>query len=194
MDKQEVDRTNVTRSKLQAALDKKDCKQLGVTQKETVMTAPDWQPIETAPRDGTTILGWFPIRLLEADRRGTVHTRHDVMVIMWRQDCPRWSGPDGGLTREPPTHWMPLPPPPSGERAARSLDAGRQRDRDRVKSLLQEAEREARSLDAGRQRDLETAKSMRQEAEREARSLDAGRQRDLETAKSMRQDDAARSK
>jgi hypothetical protein len=79
-----------------------------------------WQPIETAPKDGTEVLGyWFgndvPI----------------ISVILWRghryPDNP-WRNalsdsatrgwgqchlPDGKLTwRQGPTHWMPLPEPP----------------------------------------------------------------------------------
>jgi hypothetical protein len=68
---------------------------------------PEWQPIETAPKDGTTVLGWIP-------RLGYVA----------RQDCVpmNWSGWGGGVWENTtsghklgtePTHWMPLPPPPS---------------------------------------------------------------------------------
>ena len=66
----------------------------------------DWQPIETAPKDGKLFLGYFG----ESDDFGIV-SRHDP----------------GGLARNPkhhyecwvvsgspvkPTHWMPLPEPP----------------------------------------------------------------------------------
>jgi len=73
-----------------------------------------WQPIETAPRDGTWIIAW--------DGKG-------VQPMIWEvgdEDYPkdyrgwcyadhRWGGTlyDGCnevLTH--PTHWMPLPPPP----------------------------------------------------------------------------------
>lgn len=65
----------------------------------------EWQPIETAPRDGTRILfytpgdeetGWLGI-VTEShyDKHGLV----DLFVPQWQD----------GLE---PTHWMPLPDPP----------------------------------------------------------------------------------
>lgn len=81
----------------------------------------NWQPIETAPKDGTEIFGW--------------HRDCGVMMIRWtsceafctdaemrgmsdeaihQQDwfCADWAHGDrleGDLI---PTHWMPLPEPP----------------------------------------------------------------------------------
>ena len=72
----------------------------------------EWQPIETAPRDGTLVIlgsnkevgegsyvkysggghkvdGW----VLSTDHHGLDHYYADIM-------------------QHPPTHWMPLPPPP----------------------------------------------------------------------------------
>ena len=82
-----------------------------------------WQPIETAPKDGTDILlgasGEFP--------RSTVgHWADDDEMREVIGDCggecrcpvyeyhdPCWLSWDGGFTKEhPPTHWMPLPEPP----------------------------------------------------------------------------------
>jgi len=68
-----------------------------------------WQPIETAPRDGTPILGWFP---------KTEHVTWDRVVIThWRVDYggyglnpPHWS--DGSVSGSP-LHWMPLPKGPT---------------------------------------------------------------------------------
>jgi hypothetical protein len=54
-----------------------------------------WQPIETAPKDATEILGYW--------------NRSKVMAVVywwhnaWLQD--RWE-------MSPPTHWQPLPEPP----------------------------------------------------------------------------------
>ena len=67
---------------------------------------PDWQPIETAPKDGThVLLGW-------AVGVGLVLSGY------W----PDWRGRKAWVTcvgqyqgSAAPTHWMPLPPPP-GER------------------------------------------------------------------------------
>lgn len=87
-----------------------------------------WQPIETAPKDGTEILG-----CVVGSRYKEVMSQIDVIecsidpndfscaVFFW-QHC-EWlpSGYDCyGLTALPaieftPTHWMPLPEPPKGE-------------------------------------------------------------------------------
>ena len=67
-----------------------------------------WQPIETAPKDGTLIILYKPdgdgddrSRTVDVGRWGEVWTTYRGM---WRmQAC------DGWVT---PTHWMPLPKPP----------------------------------------------------------------------------------
>ena len=73
-----------------------------------------WEPIESAPKDGTEILGIFV---------GTIDT--DYSLVRW--DCRRWiAQADGQRAIESQgdtwtdliepflTHWMPLPPPPKG--------------------------------------------------------------------------------
>ena len=58
-----------------------------------------WQPIETAPKDGTRILLWLePTRI--------------AMPFAWQDG--RWMGDDYPLNMATPTHWMPIPPPPEG--------------------------------------------------------------------------------
>lgn len=67
-----------------------------------------WQPIETAPKDGTHVLV-----------RGTQKT-WTCTRIACRHERPSWSGPGvhvswltvPGDWQFTPTHWMPLPPPP----------------------------------------------------------------------------------
>lgn len=60
----------------------------------------DWQPIETAPKDGTELLV------------------HPFDVVRWRAEhggfwyADRVSEIDGDWLEEDPTHWMPLPNPP----------------------------------------------------------------------------------
>lgn len=61
----------------------------------------EWQPIETAPRDGSKVLAYDP-----GWCGGT------MAIARW------WDGEfrTGNLPGEEmyPTHWMPLPPPPDG--------------------------------------------------------------------------------
>lgn len=57
-----------------------------------------WQPIETAPRDGTICL--------VAEPSGFVHLAQWCADGYWRY---RVTDPD---LQWKPTHWMPLPPPP----------------------------------------------------------------------------------
>lgn len=61
----------------------------------------DWRPIETAPKDGTYVLLWYPYwssRPMVANwERDGSHWRSEH-ILSWYQDD------DPG-----PTHWMPLP-------------------------------------------------------------------------------------
>ena len=78
------------------------------------MTQNQWQPIETAPKDGTQIL---LCRAFDADGN-----RIEPLGIF--AQCAQWWGIEEGwvvycsMVREPllhfePTHWMPLPQPPT---------------------------------------------------------------------------------
>jgi len=68
-----------------------------------------WQPIETAPRDGTRILVW------PAWGVTTQGTR--VEVVRWREGkrSRGWEGLAGYLIPTQPTHWM-IPKPPEDAR------------------------------------------------------------------------------
>jgi hypothetical protein len=71
------------------------------------MGAQEWQPIETAPKDGRPILG-FGICDGEVSGRGVEPA---AAVVEW---CGSWTvGATDyyGVTMEA-THWMPLPDPP----------------------------------------------------------------------------------
>lgn len=59
-------------------------------------TPPQWQPIETAPYDGTSVLVWWVGRGGE----GSCQVLGQIGGE-WLRAFPG------------PTHWMPLPPPPS---------------------------------------------------------------------------------
>lgn len=72
-----------------------------------------WQPIETAPKDGSAFLGFLPhFAGYFADQR--------IQRCMWTG----WGGGCWECELEKgcigPTHWMPLPPPPAA--SGRSLD------------------------------------------------------------------------
>lgn len=61
---------------------------------------PDWQPIETAPKDETSILGYHP------KEEGTITT-------MRYSNCRKaWINDEYDAIKYNPTHWMPLPHPP----------------------------------------------------------------------------------
>lgn len=57
----------------------------------------EWQPIETAPKDGTEIL---------------VFDDGAYIVTPWIEGDDQSGWWDNGFMDPPPTHWMPLPAPP----------------------------------------------------------------------------------
>ena len=74
----------------------------------------EWQPIETAPKDGTWVLACGGIL--------DVYPAEDVppmVAVRWQQNWWLVSAVDAGqlLSYERPTHWMPLPAPPSQEQS-----------------------------------------------------------------------------
>ena len=62
--------------------------------------ATGWQPIETAPKDGTRILAWH-----------WHWSKQEEVIARWSDD--QWQNAWSELTIHP-THWMPLPEPPKG--------------------------------------------------------------------------------
>ena len=66
----------------------------------------EWQPIETAPRDGTAILVWPGVLFTEM-------TYFHTSVVRWHDWKEAWIEASGEeYNTFYPTHWMPLPPPP----------------------------------------------------------------------------------
>lgn len=69
----------------------------------------EWRPIETAPRDGTEILVFEPAK-------GEYGSQYIAVVSFKEQG---WNGPkwyetlNEEHTVDEPTHWMPLPKPPT---------------------------------------------------------------------------------
>jgi hypothetical protein len=95
------------------------------------LKAGGWRPIATAPKDGTEALLYAPIQEYNGtptDERVTIgHWTTEEECREQIGDCggecrcpeykyhdPSWISWDGGFTVEnPPTHWQPLPPPPT---------------------------------------------------------------------------------
>ena len=75
-----------------------------------VFQSSKWQPIETAPKDGTVIL------LYEPD--DDVKDRPQTFVGCWDEDRPtrvygtQWMCEEYDAFNHYPTHWMELPAPP----------------------------------------------------------------------------------
>jgi hypothetical protein len=79
----------------------------------SIPTAQGWRDIESAPKDGTRILGYLP----ETDLDDDYYAPEEVMVVAWER---HYQHGDGWLIdREEqfagwcnPTHWQSLPEPP----------------------------------------------------------------------------------
>jgi len=75
----------------------------------------DWQPIATAPKDGTPILACF--EGYEVDATYNLHPSSHPITVYWGTYHPNSPGKNGwrdgnGHLRPYMTHWMPVPPPP----------------------------------------------------------------------------------
>ncbi len=73
----------------------------------------NWQPIETAPKDGTGVLVWqkyYKPCIAEFNaKQGIWYAICDGNLVI--EDPGSWSSPQTFVTLEP-THWMPLPEVP----------------------------------------------------------------------------------
>lgn len=81
-----------------------------------------WQPIETAPQDGTKVLGYFTINGISFI--GVIWWIKDIHKedeVHWRMalDNSSTRGYASGLRNDGATHWMRLPPPPNAEAQGR---------------------------------------------------------------------------
>lgn len=67
-----------------------------------------WKPIKTAPKDGTTIIGW-------TKDWGEPMLIQWVCIQQWNdpKDVFGWAEESDWSTSVTPTHWMPLPKPPA---------------------------------------------------------------------------------
>ncbi len=75
----------------------------------------EWQPIETAPRDGTVVLLGRDVGEPWGFVRGYGHFegKADELISGWLSYG--LYDPPGNLGLGNPTHWMPLPAPPKDE-------------------------------------------------------------------------------
>ena len=69
----------------------------------------DWQPIETAPKDGTTVLISGPTR---SGKKRFIHAAAWRLHDSGSAYVEVWKCPVGIVFDDDVTHWMPLPPPP----------------------------------------------------------------------------------
>jgi hypothetical protein len=65
------------------------------------MTSPEWLPIETAPKDGTSILAY--VKTSPKPRHGR------CQIVYWNG---QWVDTGGPIWAGVVTHWMPLPSHP----------------------------------------------------------------------------------
>lgn len=71
-----------------------------------------WQPIETAPRDGTPILVYSPGHDQSDPTNIIVAKFEDYEGETWWAFCENVLADIAGQVDPEPTHWMPLPEPP----------------------------------------------------------------------------------
>lgn len=69
----------------------------------------EWQPIETAPKDGTSFDVW--VKCKDCEFRGPDFIWLDGAIVHAFSDLP--VARHFGNLDPVATHWMPLPPPPS---------------------------------------------------------------------------------
>lgn len=102
------------------------CKQLDEARSSTAPLL-DWQPIDTAPKDGTNVIvtngvsvaqGWWE------HQEPYIREKRDMEGRYIDQDehdgYDGWLDCEGGMQPDP-THWMPLPAPPVSDSSAGAL-------------------------------------------------------------------------
>lgn len=86
---------------------------VAILDRAAVVAAMKWQPIETAPKDGTRILGWIPdldVDFPYIDIPGAATISWDQVYSCWEVDpAETW---EYSPEKRNPTHWMPLPEAP----------------------------------------------------------------------------------
>lgn len=86
----------------------------------------NWQPIETAPKDGTQLLFWTVHDTVEVGEWFQITSFHyEVAGDNLYRRVPHTYG-NSWNTQSQPTHWAPLPPGPNGQTAKRLADLSEQ--------------------------------------------------------------------
>ena len=94
------DLTNALRSAIMSKEEQEILAALPVDQ----VKAERWQPIETAPKDGSRLLV----------TRAPFTGKAPYKIVWWSSSTPKgWRWRLSKLVRFNPTHWMPLPEPPA---------------------------------------------------------------------------------
>jgi hypothetical protein len=65
-----------------------------------------WQPIETAPKDGTGFLYLQKLAFGQKWIGSAIYHSDRFVHVQWTGECDEW-------TTLSPSHWMPLPAPPT---------------------------------------------------------------------------------
>jgi len=68
----------------------------------------EWEPIQTAPKDGTRIIVNDP-------KRSNKTYKTKVLVVFWHKENEEWVSTMSNAHNPVPTHWMHLPDPPTEE-------------------------------------------------------------------------------
>lgn len=76
----------------------------------------NWKPIETAPKDGTEVLLYWPLEGL-----GDLHSK--IKIGSWHNDAWGWQDRFCRSYTDAPTHWQPLPGPPKPRKPRDPVDA-----------------------------------------------------------------------
>lgn len=90
---------------------------------DAVLTGREWRPIETAPKDGTSVLlfttdqttrkPWVVLVRWTCAAHGFSSKPHQLHDKAECEYC--WVGEMGSRYKANFTHWQPLPPPPKGD-------------------------------------------------------------------------------
>lgn len=81
----------------------------------------EWQPIETAPKDGTVLILWNGATLGTGSWEAYARDELGNAIGINTEDQPdcidRWEWTGEGFETSPaPTHWQPMPEPPDSTR------------------------------------------------------------------------------